>query len=122
MGRSTQVIPMIIVMLFFTIGNYLISVVAPESAIAEAAVTELDKRKQYPLKQDQVLYAEVLHKLSSCTSIKDRENNEFFTCPDGTTVSMVNWTRDHGARKGVVTKYYDKDGKHILQYGHPDDV
>lgn len=121
-NRITSIIIMTALMFVFTVANYVISVAAPDKAIADAAVSEMDRRNQYPLKQDQVLYTEVLHKIKSCDKVLDKENNEFYTCPDGTTVSMVNWTRDAGARKGVVTKYYNKEGKHLLQYGHPDDV
>jgi hypothetical protein len=109
-------------MCVFTAVNLIITKIAPDAAIAEAAVSELDKRKEYPLKEDQVLYAEVLNKIKSCSVQKDKEDNEFYTCPDGSTISIVHWTRSGGDRKGVVTKYYNKDGKHILQYGHPDDV
>lgn len=108
-------------MLTFTALNFLISYYAPNQAIAEAAYEKIAERDKYPLKQDQVMYAEVLNKVKSCSVVKDRENNEFYTCPDSSTVSMVHWTRGT-ERKGVVTKYYDKTGKQLLVYGHPDDV
>lgn len=108
-------------MIAFTALNYLITVYAPDQAIADAAYEKIAERDKYPLKQDQVLYAEVLNKVKSCSVVLDAEQNQFYTCADGSTVSMVKWTRGSD-RKGVVTKYYDKDGRHLLVYGHPDDV
>lgn len=108
-------------MCVFTLSNYLITVYAPNKAIAQAAFEQLDKKEEYPKRQDQVLYAEVLNKVNSCSKVLDKEDNEFYTCPDGSTVSMVKWTRGTD-RKGVVTKYYNKEGTNLLVYGHPDDV
>lgn len=108
-------------MIAFTALNFLITYYAPNSDIVEAARETIAERDKYPLKQDQVLYAEVLNKVKSCSVVNDEEGNKFYTCPDKSTVSMVKWTRGSD-RKGVVTKYYDKDGRHLLVYGHPNDV
>lgn len=108
-------------MIAFTALNFLITYYAPNQDVVEAAREKIAERDKYPLRQDQVLYAEVLNKVKSCSVVKDEEQNSFFTCPDGSTVSMVKWTRGSD-RKGVVTKYYDKDGRHLLVYGHPNDV
>lgn len=108
-------------MIAFTALNFLITYYAPNEAIAEAARATISERDKYPLKQDQVLYAEVLNKIKSCTVVQDEEKNSFYTCADGSTVSMVKWTRGSD-RKGVVTKYYNKDAQLLLVYGHPDDV
>jgi ABC-type proline/glycine betaine transport system substrate-binding protein len=121
-------------MIAFTVMNFLITKYAPDQAIAQVAYEKLKSNsdakeaaekeaKKYPLRQDQFLYAEVLNKIQNeiCSKVSDKENNDFYTCPDGSKISQVHWTRGSD-RKGVVTKYYDSTGKNVLIYGHPDDV
>lgn len=94
----------------------------PDSVILDAAKSTIDNR-QVPQRQNELMYTDMLNKLQldKCEKFTDKENNDFFTCPDGSKVSMINWTRDTN-RKGVVTRYYDPTGKLLLIYGHPDDV
>lgn len=71
--------------------------------------------------QNSGLYAEVLFKIkNSCTGISDNEKNTFYTCEDGTKVSVIYWKRQD--RTGYVTRDFDKDGKLVSIYGHPDDI
>ena len=74
-------------------------------------------------RQDEPMYIAVLNKVKdpSCQSTVDKEQNTFYTCADGTKVSMIHWSRGND-RKGVVTREYDASGKLLLIYGHPDDV
>lgn len=120
--RSTLLSVLLVFMTFFTILNYVITVYAPNQELVYAAKVKNDEIRKYPLHQDQILYAEVLNKMKTCSVVHDKEKNDFYTCPDKSTISMVHWERDGGKRKGVVTKYYDSTGKHLLVYGHPDDV
>jgi uncharacterized protein YdhG (YjbR/CyaY superfamily) len=106
----------------FTVLNLYISQVSPEHAQRYEQSKEEQKAKE-PKRQDQVLYTEVLTKIKNeqCSSVVDKEQNTFYTCKDGTKVSMINWTRG-SERKGIVTREYDPSGQLILIYGHPDDV
>jgi len=75
------------------------------------------------VRQNEPMYIELLSKLQKeqCTPSTDPENNKFYSCTDGTKVSMIKWTRGSD-RKGVVTREYNPAGKLVLVYGHPDDV
>lgn len=111
-----------------TIVNYYISVVAPNSELIEIhRKTEQAKRVangDEPVRQDERMYADALAKteLASCPDVRDAENNVFYNCKDGEKISMTRWTRSGGDRKGIVTRWYDSQGKLKMIYGHPDDV
>lgn len=105
-------------MLAFTFLNGLFAFFSPSTP----AVPEQEKvLKIETIRQDVTSYTQVLKKSETCEKVTDKEENDFYSCADGTTISMVHWTRG-GDRKGVVTKYYDKDKNLLMVYGHPDDV
>lgn len=108
--------------IFFTCINLYISQVSPENAERADKIAQEQKAKE-PKRQDELMYAAVLTKLKneSCPSTTDKEHNTFYSCEDGTKVSMINWTRGTD-RKGIVTREYSPSGDLLLIYGHPDDV
>lgn len=105
----------------FTSTNIYISVLKPYTASRDVVIASL--KKDEPKKQDTAGYINLLEKLKvqNCTANSDKEDNTFYKCSDGSTASMIHWTRGRD-RKGVVTREYDSTGKLTLIYGHPDDV
>lgn len=100
----------ILIFALFTIVNYHV----------HTTVTPKPKPEDDALRQDSGDYAMVLHKLqTTCAGIKDEEKNIFYTCSDGTRVTVIHWIR--GESQGFVTRNYDKNGKLLSIYGHPDD-
>lgn len=135
-----------ILVVVFISANYIVSVSGPEEDILKAAQMKLsaveeakkqyqeeldalkkeyeekkEQEKQYPLKNDSRMYAEVLTKMPQCTKVLDPEENEYYTCPDKSTITIVKWERNKGERKGKVIKYFNPEGTQLFQYGHPDD-
>lgn len=101
----------IVIYAIFTLANYKIHNSVPRQPTPEESA----------IHQNSGLYAEVLYKIkNSCTGISDSEKNTFYKCNDGTKVSVIHWIRSE--RQGYVTRDYDKEGKLISIYGHPDDV
>lgn len=103
----------------FTCVNIKINMLDVENVVQQRYAKKDGEAKR----QDEPMYIAVLNKVKSenCLSTTDKENNTFYTCKDGTKVSMIHWTRGN-ERKGVVTREYSPDGKLMLIYGHPDDV
>lgn len=100
----------VVVFLGFTLMNYKI----------HTSVKPKPKPEDTAIRQDSGDYAMVLHKLqTSCTGLKDEEKNTFYTCEDGSRVTVIHWIR--GEKQGYVTRNYDKSGKLLSMYGHPDD-
>ncbi len=102
----------------FTCVNIKINIMDVESVVQERILRKDDGAKR----QDEPMYIAVLNKVKveQCESTSDKEDNTFYSCADGTKVSMIHWKR--GDRKGVVTREYSPEGKMVLIYGHPDDV
>lgn len=107
-------------MLAFTFLNGLFTFFSPSTPEVPAQGQE-KVLKIETIRQDVTSYTQVLKKADTCEKVTDKEENDFYSCPDSTTISMVHWTRSPD-RKGVVTKYYDKDKNLLMIYGHPDDV
>ncbi|YP_010843117.1 membrane protein [Klebsiella phage K64-1] len=102
---------MVVLFIIFTVVNYKIHNSIPRQPTAE----------ELAIHQNSGLYAEVLNKIKNkCTGISDNERNTFYTCQDGSKVSVIYWKRQD--RSGYVTRDFDKDGKLISIYGHPDDI
>jgi len=104
--------------ILFTCLNLYIYQVKPQLKYEEE-----QKALHDPVRQNEPKYISLLAKVKNeqCTASTDPENNTFYTCADGTKVSMIKWTRGTD-RKGVVTREYNPAGKLIMIYGHPDDV
>lgn len=110
-------------------GNFLhwvIDVNAPNAEIAEKARRENEAaqppKPPEPKHNDTGLYAEVLDMLPSCRGNEEKSTGDkFYLCPNGSKITQVNWTRNQGERKGIVTRYYNPKGDLVLIYGHPDD-
>lgn len=105
--------------------NYAITYYAPTQEVRQAAELAIESSK--PKRQDQFMYAEVLKKLPSCTANAAAavDGVKYLYCPDKTLITLTDWTRNtksENPRKGVVTRYYNPEGKLVLIYGHPDDV
>lgn len=102
--------------------SYYIKVMEPNDVIVSAAKEKIKSNE--PLRQDQRLYAEALIKIKSnkCEVVQDENKDNFFKCPDGSTISQIKWERNNRERTGIVTRYYDSTGKLLLIYGHPDDT
>ena len=123
MSNKKSFYQLLIGYLVFTVINCYIYVIAPKQDYNEQSkslIDHIEKRIPVTSRQDNALYAKVLDKMKSCNSVVDKANNTYYTCTDGSTISVISWKRQE--RKGVVTRYYDKDKNLIMIYGHPDDT
>lgn len=103
--------------------HWQIDVSEPNSQLVEKARRENEASKPPEAKKnDTGLYAEVLDKLPTCRgNIEQSTGDKFFLCPDGSKITQINWTRNQGERKGIVTRYFNPKGELILIYGSPDE-
>lgn len=103
--------------------HWVIDVYVPnQELVAKAERENAAAKPPKPKRNDTGLYAKVLNNLPSCTMKTEPDTGDkFFTCPDGSTISQINWTRNASGRKGVVTRYFNREGVLLLIYGHPDD-
>lgn len=114
---------LLICYLAFTLINSYVYLISPKQNYKEQSQTLIDRiEKQIPVtsRQDNAEYAKVLEKMKTCTGVVDKANNTYYTCSDGSTISVISWKRQE--RSGVVTRYYDKDKNLVMIYGHPDDT
>jgi|AGFT01.1.fsa_nt_gi hypothetical protein len=120
--RNSGLAVFFMLMLWIT-GNgihYIINVSAPNDVLVEQA--RRANKASEPQHNDTGLYAEALELMKTCSlNTEERTGNKFYTCPNGEKITQINWERNQGDRKGVVTRYFDAKGNLRLIYGHPDD-
>jgi len=111
---------LIIVWILGNTAHYMITVKEPNKELIKQA--ERENRSFEPQHNNSGMYADVLSKIKSCDlNVDEATRDKFYSCPTGEKITQINWTREQGKRKGVVTRYYDAKGDLRLIYGHPDD-